>query len=114
MTEEVVKLAAALGRQEETGELALLCSAAVEELTVMLREGVAPEECGQAFPLAAAWLALGRAGTGEAGVESFTAGEVSIRKGDGEARQKALRMQALQVMKPYQRDEGFLFRGVRG
>ena len=46
-------------------------------------------------------------------VESFTAGAVTIRQGDGAARRRALRMQAKQVMKPWLKDECFLFRGVR-
>lgn len=112
--DKVLKLAAALGRREETEELSLLCSAAVEELRGLLRPGVSPEDCGGAFPLAAAWLALAEAQASEDGVESFTAGEVSVRRGDGEARRKALRLQAQQVMKPWLRDEGFVFRGVRG
>ena len=112
--EEVLRLAAALGKQEETEELALLCGAAVEELGGLLREGVTPEDCGGAFPLAAAWMALagGQAAGNE--VESFTAGEVSIRRRDGGERGKALRLQAMQVMRPWLRDEGFVFRGVRG
>ena len=105
--DEVLHLAAALGRREETEELSLLCAAAVEELKGLLRDGVSMEDCGGAFPLAAAWMALaGAQAAGDDGVESFTAGEVTIRKGDGEARRKALRLQALQVMKPWLRDEG--------
>lgn len=112
--EEVLKLAAALGKREADEELSLLCAAAVEELTGMLREGCSPEECGGVFALAAAWMALAGLGAGDDGVESFTAGEVSIRKEDGAQRRKALRMQAMEVMKPYLRDDGFVFRGVKG
>ena len=112
--EEVLHLAATLGKREETEDLALLCAAAVEELTGLLREGITAGDCGGAFPLAAAWMALGAAESAGDGVESFTAGEVSIRRGDGDARRKALRLQALQVMKPWLRDEGFVFRGVKG
>lgn len=112
--EEIVKLAAALGKVEESRELTLLCSAAAEELRGLLRSGIAPEDCGGAYALAAAWMALAGLETAEDGVESFSAGEVSIRKRDGAARAKALRLQAMQVMKPYLRDEGFVFQGVRG
>lgn len=112
--EETVNLAAALGKRERTEELELLCAAAEEELTALLRKGVSPQDCGEAFPLAAAWMALAGMDTAEDGVESFTAGAVSIRRGDGSARRKALRLQAMQVMKPWLRDEGFAFRGVRG
>ena len=113
MRDEVLRLAAALGKVEESEELSLLCGAAVEELTGMLRPGVTPEECGEGFCLAAAWMALAGLAAGGEDVESFTAGEVSIRQGDGAARRRALRMQAKQVMKPWLKDECFLFRGVR-
>ena len=113
--EEILRLAAVLGRVEETEELSILCGAAAEELKGLLREGVATEECGGAFELAAAWMALaGLYTVEEDGMESFTAGEVSIRKRDGGVRGQALRMQAMQVMKPWLRDEGFVFQGVRG
>ena len=49
MRDEVLRLAAALGKVEESEELSLLCGAAVEELTGMLRPGVTPEECGEGF-----------------------------------------------------------------
>lgn len=39
MRDEVLRLAAALGKVEESEELSLLCGAAVEELTGMLRPG---------------------------------------------------------------------------
>lgn len=112
--EEILKLAAALGKVEETEELSLLCTAAVEELRGLLRDGVQAEECGAAFVLAAAWMALAGLDTAGDDVESFTAGEVSIRRRDGGERGKALRLQAMQVMRPWLRDEGFVFRGVRG
>ena len=112
--DEVLHLAAALGRREETEELSLLCAAAVEELKGLLRDGVSMEDCGGAFPLAAAWMALAGAQAAGNEVESFTAGEVSIRRRDGGERGKALRLQAMQVMRPWLRDEGFVFRGVRG
>ena len=59
-------------------------------------------------------LALAGLEVSEDGVESFTAGAVSIRRKNGSLRQKAMRLQALQVMKPYIEDDGFLFRGVKG
>lgn len=108
--EEIVRLAVALGVGEEAS---LLCEAAAEELRGMLRPGVTPEECGEVFCLAAAWLALGNQ-EGAGAVESFTAGAVSVRRGDGSARREVLRRQALELMGPWLRDEGFLFRGVKG
>ena len=114
MTEEMAALAAKLGKVDNSEGLKTLCAAAGEELKGMLKRGVTPEDCPDAFVLAGAWLALGALETAEGGVQSFRAGEVSIRKKDGPLRQKALRLQALQVMKPYIKDEGFTFRGVQG
>ena len=114
MVQEVLELAMTLGKLEESQGLKALCEAAVEALTGELREGVSPEDCGAAFVLGAAWLALAGMETGRDGVESFTAGAVSIRTGGSGEREKALRLQARQVMKPFLRDEGFIFRGVRG
>lgn len=77
-----------------------------------------PEDCGEAFLLGAAWLALAGLAAGEdGGVESFRAGDVSIRHRSGtdaRARCAALRLQARQVMARYLRDDGFVFRGVPG
>ncbi len=114
MVDEIMALAAALGKAEESEELRSLCAAAEEELTGLLRDGTAPEDCGEAFPLAAAWIALAGLGLCEDGAESFTAGEVTLRKESGAARRTALRLQAQQVMRPYLRDDGFVFRGVKG
>lgn len=115
MTERIVETAALLGRREKSEELTLLCEQAAAELTAQLREGLTPEECGGAFILAAAWLALAELETaGEGDVKSFTAGDVTVHKRDGEGRREALRLQAKQVMRPYLKDEGFIFRGVRG
>ncbi len=115
MTERVVELATVLGKRGESAALSLLCAAAVEELKELLKPGITVEDCGEAFPLAAAWLALaGMESMENDGVESFTAGDVTIRKGEGEFRRKALELQARQVMKPYLKDEGFAFKGVRG
>lgn len=114
MIEEVLTLAVTLGKAEKSEELRLLCQAAVEELTGELREGMAPEDCGAAFVLGAAWMALAGLEAGPGRVESFTAGAVSIRTRRGGERSRALRFQARQVMKPFLRDTGFTFRGVRG
>ncbi|WP_251445785.1 hypothetical protein [Vermiculatibacterium agrestimuris] len=115
MVESIVKTAVLLSGREESEELTLLCGHAAEALAGQLRGGLTPEACGAAFVLAGAWLALAELETaGEGDVTSFTAGDVTIRKREGENRGEALRMQAMQVMKPYLRDEGFVFRGVRG
>ena len=115
MIERVVELATVLGKRGESQELSLLCAAAVEELKGLLKPGVTVEDCGEAFPLAAAWMALAGMESADGDeVESLTAGDVTIRKREGEFRRKALELQARQVMKPYLKDEAFLFKGVRG
>lgn len=115
MKEKVLEMASALGKTEADEALETLCAAAVETLTAQLRPGVAPEDCGQAFVLAAAWMALAQRETADGGgVERFTAGAVTIQRGDSNARREALLLQARQVMRPWLGDEGFSFRGVRG
>ncbi|WP_295632777.1 hypothetical protein [uncultured Intestinimonas sp.] len=47
------------------------------------------------------------------GAASFSAGDLTIRMGErGEAGD--LRRRALELLRPYARDEGFCFRGVEG
>ena len=113
-------MAKALGHVTAGQETALeaLCQAAELEVAGRLREGLVPEECGPAYVLGCAWLALaGLAGT-DAGRTPlrFTAGEVSIQEegGDAPQRAQALRMQAETVLAPYLKDRGFVFQGVEG
>lgn len=113
-------MARKLGRvvQEELETLEALCQAAELEVAGRLREGLVPEDCGQAYVLGCAWLAL----AGLAGAETgrtplrFTAGEVSIQEegGDAPQRAQALRLQAEAVLAPYLKDRGFVFQGVEG
>lgn len=107
--ERIVETAALLGRRERDERLELLCAGAAEELERLLRPGVTAEDCGETFLVAAAWLALDSIGEGD--VVSFIAGDVSVKKSD---REKSLRGEALRLMRPWLRDEGFVFRGVRG
>lgn len=114
MQDRIVALATVLGRREESEALSLLCAEAERELKSRLRAGLTAEACGDAFPLAAAWLALAKLCAAEEDeVESLTAGDVTIRRRESEYRRKALELQAEQVMKPYIKDEGFSFLGVR-
>ena len=108
-------LAKALGRVPQGQEEALeaLCRAAQAQLAGRLREGVTPEDCGEAFDLACAWTALAGLEAG-GGVERFTAGSVSIQTGEGGARAAALRSQAEAVLAPWLAGGGFHFRGVPG
>ena len=113
--EEILALCRQMGAGEEQDELLLpLIEAVSAGLERRLKPGVAPEDCGSAFPLAAALCAMdgleGAAGT--AGVSSFTAGEVSIQT---RGREEGSRTdQAQRLLAPWLGETGFAFRGVRG
>ena len=84
MTEQILTLCRAMGAGQE--ELLLpLAQAAESRLAGRLKEGTAPEDCGPAFPLAAAMLVMdglsGMTGGGE--TASFTAGDLTIRRESG-------------------------------
>ncbi len=116
MTGEILELCRAMGAPEDREELLLLLVRAVEkDLAGRLKAGVKPEDCGSAFPLAAAMLAMdaleGAAG-GLEEVTSFTAGDLIIRKEQGRGRGR--RDQALRLLAPWTGNTGFAFRGVKG
>lgn len=113
MIEQVVALCKELGVGEEQETLLLpLAEAACQQLHDRLRRGVTEEDCSHVFPLAAAMLVLDSLEglTGESGVTSFTAGEVTIRK-EGRT---SMRAQAMQLMSPWLGKDGFAFMGVLG
>lgn len=109
-----MSLAKVLGDVPESDwpRLELLCEAALAELRRRLRPGVTEADCGEALPLAGAFLAL--AGLEEGGdVERFSAGDLTIQTG-GSGKSTAFRRQAERVLAPWLTDRGFVFRGVRG
>ena len=121
MIDEAVELAMALGDVDEAerGKVETLCRAAVEEFSRRLRDGVEAGDCAPALALAAAWTALADLCVGACadGVESFTAGAVTVRQGEkltALERSEGLRRRAELAMAPYLEDRGFFFRGVRG
>lgn len=97
----------------QTALLRVLCQGAAGELAAQLRKGLTPEDCMADFVSAASLIAL--AALSEAGetetVESFTAGEVTVRKARNSAAANCLRYQARVMMMPYIRDP-FAFLGV--
>lgn len=112
--EDCLSLAKVLGNVPESDwpRLEILCEAAQSELRRRLRPGVTEADCGEALPLAGAFLAL--AGLEEGGeVERFSAGDLTIH-GGGSGTSADLRRQAERVMAPWLNDSGFVFRGVRG
>lgn len=115
LSEEILALCRQMGAGEEQDALLLpLIEAARDGLQRRLREGVSLQDCGSAFPLAAALTAmdgLDRA-SGEGEVSAFSAGEVSLQlreRGAGGRREQAERLLA-----PWLRETGFAFRGVEG
>jgi hypothetical protein len=116
MIQRVMELAQGLCPQGGDEELLrTVCAGAVEALDRKLRPGLAPEDCGEAFPLAAAWLAADwvKAGQGLDGVTALSAGDISVRR-EGGGGAGTMSRQAMELMAPFLADRGFAFRGVRG
>ena len=121
MQEKILRLAAEIIGEESPRQelLEALCTIAEAAWRERLRDGVAAEDCSEAFCCAAALTAAAdyiAARTGS-GVTSFSAGEISIQeKSGGEDGQLAqsLRQTAQTLMRPYAVPEGFCFKGVRG
>ena len=119
MYEEILEFAKMAGQVEEGEEelLALLCQVAERELATKLKNGVKPEDCAGSFVIAAAWLALSLlcVSRQEERVDSWSVGEVSVKKGTNAGEQAAVyRSQAERLMQPYCADDDFAFIGVRG
>lgn len=115
MEEQALKLLKQLRSCSEEDELLLLlCRTACSRLKGMLKAGVTAENCGDAFPLAAAWLAMDwLADVGEsANITSLSAGDLTVRREDV-SRGKG-KDQAVELLAPWIKAEGFVFRGVKG
>ena len=100
--------------QDET-VLRMLCESACRTLDSRLKAGLTAEDCGGAYPLAAAWLALDwlRGSQGMESVTYLSAGDLTVRR-EGGGDDGSLSRRAMELMSPYLRDDGFVFRGVRG
>ena len=111
--EETLELAKSLGRVDpgDSVRLEILCRSAEAELAGRLRPGVKPEDCWEAFSLAAAWLALAGLERGGEALHRLSAGDLTIQTGESAGGREAL---AFRALRPWLRDEGFCFRGVRG
>ena len=119
MTERILELAREMcGAEEGDPLLEALCHAAETAWTARLKHGVTPADCGEVFLCAAAFTAAADHLAGQCGgdVESFTAGEISIKKrsGSGWNDSEAMRKIAERLMAPYVAEERFAFKGVRG
>lgn len=104
--------------EDEQTLLDTLCSTVEAELTMRLREGVAPEDCGSVYVFSAALLVVAEMMLLRSanGVEQFSAGEVSVRQSSEKtcAAAAALRRQANSLMAPFCGDDSFAFVGVQG
>lgn len=108
-----------LSGPEGEKSLESMCAAAVDELKGRLRESVSVEDIEGSFVRAAATLALSLyiGAWSLSGVESFSAGSVSVKKksaSDSQAAALSLRRQAELMLMGYLTDSGFNFRAVRG
>lgn len=118
MTGEIMALCRAMGASQDQEELLLpLVQAAARQLAARLKDGAAPEDCGSAFPLAAAMTAMdrlsGMTGDASGGALSFTAGDLTIRRESG-GTGRSLSAQADALLSPWLADSSFVFQGVEG
>ena len=116
LTEQIYAQAALLAGSIEPKQealLRLLCRSADSSLTARLREGISPHDCKADFVAAASLYALAALSETDemAQLESFTAGDVTVRRGKTSAASECLRYQAGLIILPYLKD-GFCFRGV--
>ena len=114
MTDLIMDLCRSMGADDsQRALLRPLTQAAQHSLIENLRPGTELSDCGPAFPLAVAMLAMDalKEATGEKGVEAFTAGTLTIRRSGN---QQSLSQQARRLMAPWLRDKNFMFRGVNG
>lgn len=115
MTEQVLELLKKLRTcTEDESVLELLCKTACSRLDGLLKEELTAEDCGEDYVLAAAWLVtdwLEDMGAG-AGITALSAGDLTVRReSSGGERGKN---RAMELMAPYVKAEGFVFRGVKG
>lgn len=109
---QALMMAGALDENRET-LLMMLCRGANNSLASRLREELQMEECRADLVAAGSLYALAALAEIDAAgdIESFTAGDVTVKKGSGSAAANCLRDQADLMIRPYIRD-GFAFRGV--
>lgn len=114
MKKEIAELVKSLCRTDvEDSVLEMLCEAACERLDGLLRDGVTAQDCAHAYLPAAAWLVMHwlRQSRNWEGITSLSAGDMTIRRGSGG---DTLEQQAMELLGPWMKDRGFVFRGVKG
>lgn len=107
-----VRMAGTLDGREEA-LLKILCRSACVTMRGRLRDGVTPEDCLEDFLAASSLYALAalEESGADAGVERFSAGELTVQRSSATARGDSLREQADRMMLPYA-VAGFFFAGV--
>ena len=116
MTEQALELLQALGGAgQNEAVLRTLCQNACDILDRKLKNGLTAEDCGEAYPLAAAWIALDwlRGSQGMEGVTYLSAGDLTVRR-EGGGDNGSLSQRAWELMAPFLRDDRFVFQGVKG
>lgn len=116
LKDQVYAQAALLAGELETQQaemLNALCISATVSLSARLREGLKPEDCKADFVAAASLFALAALnGTKNLGQpEQFSAGDLTVHSGSGDAASKCLFHQAELMIAPYLKDR-FSFTGV--
>ena len=96
---------------EQDALLRVLCRVARNTLTGRLRSGVTPEDCRADFVTAGSLFALAALSESDSSPERFTAGELTVQRGNSNAAARCLRNQAELILMPYVRD-CFAFLGV--
>ena len=89
--------------QEKEVLLEAVCHAAVVSLRNRLRDGLVPEDCQAEFVTAAGMYALAAMSSVSnfGDLEQFTAGDLTLRRGNHDAAASCLRTQADMLMAPY-------------
>ena len=103
------------GAGQDEAVLRTLCESACRTLDSRLKDGLTAEDCGGTYPLAAAWIALDwlRGSQEMEGVTWLSAGDLTVRR-EGGGDDGSLSRRAMEIMGPFLRDDGFVFRGVKG
>ena len=107
---QALLMAGELTVEQET-LLQMLCRVSKVQLEGRLRPGLTAEDCRADFICAGSLLALAALSESDGGPERFTAGELTVQRGNRSAAASCLRGQAELIMMPYVRD-GFAFLGV--
>ncbi len=98
--------------RKKQDQLRILCETAALTLKGRLREGVTPNDCGEAFVMAAALYAVAAAAEMDRDAAEFRAGDLTVKqRQDRETMARTLRAHGEELMGPYVKDR-FLFTEV--